>query len=703
MRYKNLFKPLDLGFTALRNRVIMGSMHTGLEEVDTTGERVAAFYSERAQGGVGLIITGGVSPNTEGGTGLPGDDASFGRLDTDASLEIHRKVTQSVHTWDSKILLQILHTGRYSYFPNSVAPSPIKAPISPHQPKEMTEDDIKRTISDFITCAKRAKRAGYDGVEVMGSEGYLINQFLAPATNKRKDQWGTEYKNRMRFAVEIVKGIRQKVGEDFIIMYRLSMIDLVDGGSTWPEIVQLAKAIETAGATILNTGIGWHEARIPTIAQATPRGAWTWVTARMKDNVSIPIVASNRINMPDQAEAILERGEADMVSMARPFLADGFLVNKAAEGREDEINTCIACNQACLDHIFSLKICSCIVNPRACHETLYSDAPARHIKNIAVVGSGPAGLSFACEAAQRGHSVTLFEAENHIGGQLNIARNIPGKNEFDETIRYFNTQLRMCGVEIFLNNEVRAKSLIHGFDEVVLATGVKPRSLDIEGSNHQKVISYVDILTGRKVAGKKVAIIGAGGIGFDTAEYLLHDPKSNLNVAHFQNKWGINPDWGQNDNQRGGLARVPSLTPIRQIFLLQRKKSRIGVGLGRTTGWIHRAEMKLGQVKMLNGVSYNKIDDQGLHITHEDIEQVLDVDTIIVCAGQEPNKKLFKPLVAAQIPVHLIGGADKASELDAKRAIKQGLELAISISKVPSSHSLHHQISQSKISNAELN
>ena len=618
MPYTRMLQPLDLGFTQLRNRVMMGSMHTGLEEVDKTGERIAAFYSERARGGVALIVTGGVAPNLEGGVGLPGDEASFGRLDSDASLEIHRRVTDAVHADGVKILLQILHTGRYSYMPNLVAPSPIKAPISPHVPREMTIDDIEQTIADFVACAERAQQAKYDGVEIMGSEGYLINQFIARRTNQRTDEWGGPYKNRTRFALDIVRRTREAVGENFIIMFRLSMIDLVDDGSSWDEVVELAKSIEAAGATILNTGIGWHEARVPTIAQATPREAWTWVTGRMKGEVSIPVVASNRINMPDQVEAVLARGDADMVSMARPFLADSFFVQKAAERREVEINTCIACNQACLDHIFSLKTCSCLVNPRACHETIHLVTQADQPKRIAVVGAGPAGMSFACEAAERGHQVVLFEAANKLGGQLNIARNIPGKDEFDETVRYFTNRLKLAGVEICLNTRAEINDLSDGFDTVVLSTGVVPRQLDIEGADHPMVVSYLDILEGRKTAGKNVAIIGAGGIGFDTAEFLLHDPQStHSDIGEFLTKWNVDFNWGKDANAGSGGLRhnVEEIQPIRQIALLQRKKTRMGRSLGRTTDWIHRAELAMGKVEMIADVTYQKIDDQGLHIS----------------------------------------------------------------------------------------
>ena len=681
MHYPHIFQSLDLGFTKLSNRVMMGSMHTGLEEVDKTGERIAAFYAARARGGVSLIVTGGVSPNLEGGTGIPGEAASFGRLDNDAAIPLHRKVTDAVHAYDTKILLQVLHTGRYSFAPNLVAPSPIQAPISPHKPKQMSEADIARTISDFAECALRAQKAGYDGVEIMGSEGYLINQFLAPRTNQRTDNWGGSFENRIKFPLQIVEKTRQIAGSDFVIMFRLSMIDLVEGGSSWPEVVTLAKKLEEAGVTLLNTGIGWHETRVPTIAQATPRHGWSWVTRAIKKEVAIPVITCNRFNMPDQIEDVLANGDADMVSMARPFLADADFVEKTRQEKSETINTCIACNQACLDHIFSMKTCSCLVNPRACHETIYTRGKAYPAKRIAVVGAGPAGMSMAAEAGEWGHLVTLFEAGEKLGGQLNIARNIPGKSEFDETIRYFSNRLLAVGVDIQLGKKVNADDLLSGFDHVVLATGVFPRIPDIDGIDHPKVVTYIDALTGTKPVGKRVAIIGAGGIGFDTAEFLLHDPATqNVSIPAFQTKWGIDQDWGTTQaGPKAGLAERPCPPiPSRKIYLLQRGE-KFGRTLGKTTGWIHKAEMKLGGVTMIGGVTYNKIDDQGLHISVDGESNLLAVDTIVVCAGQLPNDGLAEALKDCNGKVHLIGGAHEAGELDAKRAILQGMKLASKI------------------------
>lgn len=681
MNFEKTFAPLDLGFTTLSNRVVMGSMHTGLEEIDEAGERIAAFYGARAKGGVGLIVTGGVSPNLEGGTGIPGKESGFGRLDNDASIPIHAKVTDEVHSHGGKILLQILHTGRYSFAPNLVAPSAIQAPISPHTPRAMDESDILRTIDDFVTCAARAKKAGYDGVEIMGSEGYLINQFLAPRTNQRTDNWGGNFENRIKFALQIVERTREIVTDNFIIMFRLSMIDLVDGGSSWPEVVALGKALEVAGANILNTGIGWHEARVPTIAQATPRGAWTWVTKAMKQEVSIPVVACNRINMPDQVEEVLANGEADLVSMARPFLADPGFLSKARLGKVEQINTCIACNQACLDHVFSMKTCSCLVNPRACHETIYPVSKTQTSKNIAVVGAGPAGMSFATEAAESGHNVTLIEAGAEIGGQLNIARNVPGKNEFDETIRYFSHRLSAAGVKIRLNTLASVDMLSKDFDAVVLATGVTPRKLEIKGISHPKVVTYLEAISGTRSVGACVAIIGAGGIGFDTAEFLLHrEIEAMPDLGAFQKKWGIDANWASaTAGEKAGLAPSPQPPrPDRQIFLLQRGE-KFGRSLGKTTGWIHKAEMALGGVKMIGGVTYQSIDDGGLHIEVNGQAQTLDVDNIVICAGQVSNDRLMVPLQESGVDVHLIGGADEAGELDAKRAILQGLELVARI------------------------
>ncbi|MCF6302093.1 MAG: NADPH-dependent 2,4-dienoyl-CoA reductase [Devosiaceae bacterium] len=681
MSYPHMFEPVTIGSHTLPNRVIMGSMHTGLEEVDKTGERIAAFYAARARGGVAMIVTGGVSPNLEGGTGIPGHASGFGRLDSDAAIPVHQKVVEAVHRHGTKILLQILHTGRYSFAPNLVAPSPIQAPISPHTPREMSNKDIERTIDDFITCAMRAKSAGYDGVEIMGSEGYLINQFIAERTNQRRDEWGGNFENRIRFPLQIVEKARKKVGSDFIIMFRLSMIDLVEGGSTWPEVVALGKALEARGVDVLNTGIGWHEARVPTIAQATPRGAWTWVSRAMKREVNIPVVACNRINMPEQVERVLANADADLVSMARPFLADADFINKAQNDQAMQINTCIACNQACLDHVFAMKTCSCLVNPRACHETLYPIEMAKIKKSFAVVGAGPAGMSFAAEAAERGHLVTLFEADNRLGGQLNIARNIPGKNEFDETIRYFSNRLSAAGVTTNLKTYAEVH-LLEGFDEVVLATGVSPKKPDIEGIGHTKVISYLEAITGAKPVGQRVAIIGAGGIGFDTAEFLLvGDESKPASLAEFQAKWGVDKNWtNERALENGGLAARPHPPrPARKVFLLQRGE-KFGRSLGKTTGWIHKAEMALGGVKMLGGVTYKSIDDIGLHIEIGGEAQTLEVDTVVICAGQVSNAQLEGPLLKAGISTQLIGGADEAGELDAKCAILQGMKLAQSFS-----------------------
>ena len=655
----------------------MGSMHTGLEEIDKTGERLAAFYSARAKGGVALIITGGISPNIEGGTGILGHEKSFARFDSDISIPIHKKIVDAVHKYDTKICLQILHTGRYSFAPNLVAPSAIQAPISPHKPKEMSENDIKRTINDFAQCALRAQKAGYDGVEIMGSEGYLINQFIAKRTNQRKDEWGGSFENRIKFPLEIIKQTRKLVGEKFIIIYRLSMIDLVEGGSSWSEVKTLGKAVEKAGVNIINSGIGWHETKVPTIAQAVPAKAWTYVTKAMKSEVNIPIVACNRINKPEQIEAILKNEKADLISMARPFLADADFMNKAENPQT--INTCIACNQACLDHVFEMKTCSCLVNPRACHETIYLKTKTKNPKNLAVVGAGAAGLSFACEAAERGHKITLFEASNKIGGQLNLARNIPNKEIFDETLRYFSNRLKATGVKLKLGQKANIKDL-KTFDEVVLATGIKPRELEIDGIKHTSVINYVDVLNGKKTIGKKVAIIGAGGIGFDVAEFLLETPQNEKNcetdILDFQKKWGIDKNWGSEKNKdKSGLTTPNPPMPTREIYLLQRTE-KFGRSLGKTTGWIHKAEMKLGDVKMIGNAIYKKINDDGLHIEINGKTQVLAVDNIVICAGQKANNTLKTPLEKAKIKTHIIGGANDAKELDAKKAILEGLMLA---------------------------
>ena len=671
-KYPHLFEPLDLGFTTIKNRSLMGSMHTGLEEAKNGFERMAAYFGERAAGGVGIIVTGGVAPNREGWV-----KPFSARMTKKSHSEKHKIVTQRVHENGGKICMQILHAGRYGYSPINVAPSALKSPITPFKPRALSERGIQRTIKDFANCAYWAREAGYDGVEIMGSEGYLINQFIAQQTNHRTDSWGGAYENRIRFALEIVRAVREACGKDFIIIFRLSMLDLVPGGSTWPEVVQLAKELEKAGVTIINTGIGWHEARVPTIATMVPRGAFTWVTRKMKGEVNIPLVTTNRINMPDVAEKILANGDADMVSMARPFLADAELMKKSEEGREDEINTCIGCNQACLDHVFKNQMTSCLVNPRACHETELNYLPTQKSKQIAVVGAGPAGLAFSTVAAQRGHKVTLYEAESEIGGQFNMAKKVPGKEEFNETIRYFNKQIELTGVDLKLNTKVTNEDLTkNGYEEVVIAAGVNPRTPEIPGIDHPKVLSYIDVLKHNKPVGQKVAIIGAGGIGFDVAEFLSHEGKStSLDLQAFLKEWGVDPE----NEVRGGIEGLkpqPHSSP-REIYMLQRKESKMGAGLGKTTGWIHRAALKMKNVRMIAGVSYDKIDDHGLHITvGGDTPRILEVDNIIICAGQLSDKSLYEPLSSTGLKVHLIGGADVAAELDAKRAIDQASRLA---------------------------
>lgn len=671
-RYPSLFAPLDLGFTTLKNRVLMGSMHTGLEEHPEGAERLAAFYAERARHGVALIVTGGVAPALSG-VGMEGGAV----LNDVSQLPQHRIVTDAVHKEGGKIALQILHTGRYSYQPHLVAPSAIQAPINRFKPHALTHGEILALIADFSRCAALAREAGYDGVEIMGSEGYLINEFLAARTNQRDDEWGGDYARRMRFAVDVVRAVRARVGTDFIIVFRLSMIDLVEGGGTFDETVQLAQAIEAAGATLINTGIGWHEARIPTIATAVPRAAFSWVTRKLKGKVSIPLVTTNRINDPQVADDVLANGDADMVSMARPFLADAELLSKAQSDRADEINTCIGCNQACLDQIFVGKVTSCLVNPRACHETKMPIVPAVKIKRLAVVGAGPAGLAFAVNAASRGHAVTLFDAAAEIGGQFNIAKQIPGKEEFYETLRYYRKMIALTGVDLRLNHFVTAPDLA-GFDDVILASGIAPRTPEIEGIDHPKVLSYLDVLRDKVPVGEKVAIIGCGGIGFDTAMYLSQPGEAtSQNIAEFCVEWGIDTSL----NQSGGLRPEGPQLPKspRQIVMLQRKASKPGEGLGKTTGWIHRTTLLSRGVKMIPAVSYQKIDDDGLHVTIGGEQQLLRVDQVILCAGQEPRRELADPLREAGIAVHLIGGCDVAMELDARRAIAQGTKLALAI------------------------
>ncbi|MCH1518381.1 MAG: NADPH-dependent 2,4-dienoyl-CoA reductase, partial [Flavobacteriaceae bacterium] len=670
--YSKLLEPLDLGFTTLKNRVLMGSMHTMLEDIDGGIPRLAAFYAERAKGQVGLIVTGGVAPSKQG-LAIPVGHP----LDNETEAEKHKEVTKAVHDEGGKICMQILHVGRYGYTPENVSASNTKAPISPFPARELTGEEVEQTIQDYVHCAKMAQYANYDGVEVMGSEGYLINQFIAKKTNLRTDEWGGAYENRIKFPLEIIRRTREAVGENFIIIYRLSMLDLVEGGSTWEEVVHLAKAIEAAGATIINTGIGWHESRVPTIGTVVPKAGFAWVTKKMMGEVTIPLITTNRINMPDVAEQVLQDGCADMVSMARPFLADPELVLKSIEGRPEEINTCIACNQACLDHTFTMQVSSCIVNPRACHETILVHNPTQHKKKIAVVGAGPAGLEAATVAAKRGHSVVLFEEKDEIGGQFNMAKVIPGKEEYGQTIRYYDSMLKKYGVELRLSTRAEEAALINeGFDEIILATGVTPRTVQIDGIDHPKVMNYVDVLYKNKAVGNKVAIIGSGGIGFDMAEYLAHDmahESVSLNTENYMKEWGVDMTYAKG----GALAESPlPLASPREIYLLKRSKGKHGKNLGKTTGWIHRSSLAMKDVKMLSDVSYTKVDDRGLHITKGETQEILDVDHVIVCAGQESLKELEAGLIAANQKVHLIGGANIAAQLDAKMAIKEASELA---------------------------
>jgi 2,4-dienoyl-CoA reductase (NADPH2) len=671
--YPHLFAPLDLGFTKLANRAIMGSMHTGLEEKKDDMRALAAYFAERAKGGVSLMVTGGIAPNRQGWL------VPFGaKMTSKAEADQHRRITEAVHAHDSKICMQILHAGRYAVHPLLVAPSALKAPISRFKPWAMSDRLIRATIRDFAQSAALARQAGYDGVEIMGSEGYLINQFIAPRTNLRTDQWGGSYENRVRFALEIVRAVRSAAGADFIIIFRLSMLDLVENGSSREEVVLLAKALEQAGVTILNTGIGWHEARIPTIATLVPRGAFAWITDEIKREISIPIIATNRINTPEKAEEILARGQADLVSMARPFLADPAFMAKAKQGHAAEINTCIACNQACLDHIFSGKMASCLVNPRACKESLTDFAAQPQVtqvrKKIAVIGAGPAGLSCALECARFGHEVHLFEAQTEPGGQFNLAKQIPGKEEFHETLRYFRVMLQKHGVVQHYGTKATAEALMtQGFDHIAVTTGVAPRPVQIPGIDHPKVIGYADLLSGKRQAGAQVAVIGAGGIGFDVATFLTHEHHATDAVAAYQTAWGIDTTYAQ----RGGIVMGDKPVSPRKVWLLQRTAGKMGNTLGKTTGWAHRAALKQRLVQMWDGVEYVKIDDHGLHIRRNGTDAVLEVDHVVICAGQNSVSDLYQALQGKHPSVMVIGGAKEAKQLDAQRAIHEGLELAL--------------------------
>ncbi|MEZ7901813.1 MAG: 2,4-dienoyl-CoA reductase (NADPH2) [Flavobacteriales bacterium] len=669
-KYPHLLQPLNLGFTTLKNRVIMGSMHTGLEEEKNGYDRMAAYFAERAKGQVGLIVTGGIAPNRQGWT------APFtSKITNKREANRHKKITKAVHENDGKICMQILHSGRYGYHPFAVAPSAIKSPISPFKPWALSKMGVNRTIRHFVRAAKLAQHAKYDGVEIMGSEGYLINEFVSAKTNKRTDKWGGEFENRIQFPLNIIRRTREAVGESFILIFRLSMLDLVEEGNTWEETVHFAKEIEKAGATIINTGIGWHEARVPTIATMVPRAGFSWVTEKMMKEIKIPLITTNRINSPEKAEEILAKGHAHMVSMARPFLADPEIIKKAIEGREEEINTCIGCNQACLDHVFKQKTASCLVNPRACHETILNYTPTPAPKTIAVIGAGPAGLAAATVTAKRGHKVTLFETHTEIGGQFNIAKLIPGKEEFYETLRYFANEIKIHGVELKLNTKATATELKQ-FDEVIIATGIKPRQIKLKGIDNENVLDYEDVLKLGKPVGKKVAIIGAGGIGFDVAEFLSHEGESpSLDTNLFLKEWGID---GTN-SVRGGLLKPNPHPSPREITMLQRSDSKIGKDLGKTTGWIHRQSLKMKKVTMLNGVSYDKIDEKGIHITINEKKQLIEADTIVVCAGQVSVNLLHEELIKLGKTPHLIGGGKNAKKIDAQRAIREGSELGADI------------------------